>query len=83
MQIGEKLNVESLLDSSTQQIYSSRLGDKIAIWSIRDQDNIDSAWETLHKILLEQQKTVGKRKIRRNPKVRIAKILRLLKKLRR
>jgi len=65
-QVREKLNVELLSDSSIQHLYSSRLREKISTWPIEENDNIDSAWKTLHKnIIGAAEEAVGKRKIRR------------------
>ena len=61
----EKFNVESLSDTTTQHLHSSRPGNKTATWPIRDQGNIDSAWKTLYKnIIGAAEEAVGKSKLR-------------------
>lgn len=62
--VTEKINIESIYDPTTRDLYRKRLEEKIKQDRILEEHNVDAAWKIVQTNILEAaQEALGKRKI--------------------
>ncbi|XP_050516391.1 uncharacterized protein LOC126891253 [Diabrotica virgifera virgifera] len=65
--VEEKLNIESLEDQGTQNLYRNRLTEKLNSHNLETKKDIEETWKIIRKSILQAaEEALGKRKVNRN-----------------